>query len=116
VCDGTLLPHCEHLFSSGACQRWVALRVRNRIFEVLRLGTPMASRHESMPLPEGNFLTPPPNLDPNPTPSERQAKNRIRIMSKSKKINAALIYPARPNRARAFPLQRGRPKRHQFPL
>jgi hypothetical protein len=41
VCEGTLVPHWAHLFNCGACQRWLALRVRNRIFEVLRFGTPM---------------------------------------------------------------------------
>ena len=41
MCEGTVLPHCAHLFSCGACQRLAALRVRNRIFEVLRLGTPI---------------------------------------------------------------------------
>jgi len=47
VCDGTVLPHWAHLFSCGACQRLAAFRVRNRIFEVLRLGTPMGrlSKH-----------------------------------------------------------------------
>jgi hypothetical protein len=41
-----VLPHCAHLFSCGACQRLAAFRVRNRIFEVLRLGTPMVSEPE----------------------------------------------------------------------
>ena len=41
MCDGTLLPHCGHLFSCEACQRFAAFRVRNRIFDVLRFGTPM---------------------------------------------------------------------------
>ena len=41
MCDGTVLPHCGHLFSCGACQRCDALRVRSRIFEVLRFGTPI---------------------------------------------------------------------------
>jgi hypothetical protein len=47
VCDATVLPHCGHLLSCGACQRFAALRVRNRIFDVLRFGTPMGSIHES---------------------------------------------------------------------
>jgi hypothetical protein len=41
MCDGTLLPHCGHLLSCAACQRFAAFRVRNRIFEVLRFGTPI---------------------------------------------------------------------------
>ncbi len=41
MCDGTLLPHCGHLLSCAACQRFAAFRVRNRIFDVLRFGTPM---------------------------------------------------------------------------
>ena len=45
---GTVLPHCGHLFSCGARQRCEALRVRKRIFEVLRFGTPMAGAYESM--------------------------------------------------------------------
>jgi hypothetical protein len=47
VCDATVLPHCGHLFKTGAYQRCDAFRVRNRIFEVLRLGTPMVSGNES---------------------------------------------------------------------
>jgi len=47
VCEGTVLPHCAHLFSCGACQRFAALRVRNRILEVLRFGTPMSGGYES---------------------------------------------------------------------
>jgi hypothetical protein len=47
MCDGTLLPHCGHLLRCGACQRFAALRVRNRIFEVLRFGTPMGARYQS---------------------------------------------------------------------
>jgi hypothetical protein len=43
-----VLPHCGHLFSCGACQRFAALRVRSRIFDVLRFGTPMESGYESM--------------------------------------------------------------------
>jgi hypothetical protein len=47
VCEATALPHCGHLFRCGACQRLAALRVRKRIFDVLRFGTPMASGYES---------------------------------------------------------------------
>jgi hypothetical protein len=54
VCDATALPHCGHLFRCGACQRFAALRVRNRIFDVLRFGTPMASGYESMVLVKNN--------------------------------------------------------------
>jgi hypothetical protein len=36
-----VLPHCGHLFNCGARQRLAALRVRNRIFDVLRFGTPI---------------------------------------------------------------------------
>jgi hypothetical protein len=46
VCEGTVLPHCAHLLSCGACHRLAALRVRNRIFEVLRLGTPIITERE----------------------------------------------------------------------
>ncbi len=42
MCEGTVLPHWEHLFKCAACQRFAALRVRNRILDVLRFGTPMA--------------------------------------------------------------------------
>ena len=48
MCDGTLLPHCGHLFSCEACQRFAAFRVRNRIFDVLRFGTPMAGAYQSI--------------------------------------------------------------------
>jgi hypothetical protein len=48
MCDSTLLPHCEHLFSCEACQRFAAFRVRNRIFDVLRFGTPMAGAYQSI--------------------------------------------------------------------
>jgi len=42
-----VLPHCVHLFSCGARQRCEAFRVRRRIFEVLRFGTPMVSGNQS---------------------------------------------------------------------
>jgi len=48
MCDGTLLPHCGHLFSREACQRFAAFLVRNRIFDVLRFGTPMAGAYQSI--------------------------------------------------------------------
>ena len=54
MCDGTLLPHCEHLLSCGACQRCDALRVRKRIFEVLRFGTPIRADQESRKSGKGN--------------------------------------------------------------
>lgn len=47
MCEGTLLPHCGHLFRREACHRFAALRMRNRILDVLRFGTPMASVHGS---------------------------------------------------------------------
>src|SRR5436305_12481609 len=47
MCDGMLLPHWGHLLSRAACQRFAALRVRNRILDVLRFGTPMAGVYES---------------------------------------------------------------------
>jgi hypothetical protein len=43
-----VLPHWGHLFRCGACQRFAALRVRNRILDVLRFGTPMAGGYESI--------------------------------------------------------------------
>jgi hypothetical protein len=48
MCDGTLLPHCGHLLSCEACQRFAAFRVRNRIFDVLRFGTPIAGAYQSI--------------------------------------------------------------------
>jgi len=54
MCDGTLLPHWGHLFSCAACQRFAALRVRNRILDVLRFGTPMAAGYESILERENN--------------------------------------------------------------
>src|SRR5437899_5390710 len=47
MCEGTVLPHWGHLLRCGACQRLAALRVRNRILDVLRFGTPMARVYES---------------------------------------------------------------------
>jgi len=47
VWDATVLPHCGHLLNCGACQRLAAFRVRRRIFEVFRFGTPMTGAHES---------------------------------------------------------------------
>ena len=43
MCDATVLPHCGHLFNCGACQRFAACRLRDRIFEVLRFGTPICA-------------------------------------------------------------------------
>jgi len=54
MCDGTLLPHWGHLLSGAACQRFAALRVRNRILDVLRFGTPMAGGYESILERENN--------------------------------------------------------------
>jgi len=54
VCEATLLPHCGHLFNCGAFQRSEALRVRNRILDVLRFGTPIRADHESRRLAKGN--------------------------------------------------------------
>lgn len=54
MCDWTVLPHCGHLLSCGACQRCEALRVRSRIFEGLRFGTPMTGGYESMLLQKNN--------------------------------------------------------------
>lgn len=56
MCDATVLPHCGHLLSCGACQRFAALRVRNRIFDVLRFGTPMAGEHGSTSQEENNVI------------------------------------------------------------
>jgi len=47
MCEGTVLPHWGHLLSCGARQRFAALRVRNRILDVLRFGTPIAGDYES---------------------------------------------------------------------
>jgi hypothetical protein len=55
VCDATVLPHCGHLLSCDACQRFAALRVRNRIFEVLRFGTPMTGGYGSTVLVKNNL-------------------------------------------------------------
>jgi len=48
MCEGTELPHWGHLFKFAACQWFAALRVRNRILDVLRFGTPMAGAYESI--------------------------------------------------------------------
>ena len=40
----TRLLHCGQRLSFGACQRLAARRVRRRIFEVLRFGTPIGQR------------------------------------------------------------------------
>jgi len=47
MCEGTLLPHWVHLFKCDACQRLAALRVRSRILDVLRFGTPIGGQHRS---------------------------------------------------------------------
>jgi|SRR6516162_9874784 hypothetical protein len=57
MCDGTLLPHCGHLFSCEACQRFAALRMRNRIFDVLRFGTPMAGAYKSITASENKAVS-----------------------------------------------------------
>jgi hypothetical protein len=57
VWEATALPHCGHLFRCGACQRFAALRVRKRIFDVLRFGTPMAGGYESTILAKNNIRT-----------------------------------------------------------
>jgi len=46
VCEGTVLPHCAALAQLWSMPPIAALRVRNRIFEVLRLGTPIISERE----------------------------------------------------------------------
>ncbi len=43
MCDATVLPHWLHLFRCGASHRCEALRVRRRILDVLRFGTPISS-------------------------------------------------------------------------
>lgn len=50
----TVLPHCGHLLNCGRCQRFAALRVRSRILDVLRLGTPMAGGYKSTLLQKNN--------------------------------------------------------------
>jgi hypothetical protein len=47
MCDGTVLPHCGHLLECGARQRLAAFRIRNRILDVLRFGTPMQAFTEA---------------------------------------------------------------------
>jgi hypothetical protein len=54
MCDGTVLPHCGHLLKCGARQRLAAFRIRNRILDVLRFGTPMAGVHRSTLLRKNN--------------------------------------------------------------
>jgi hypothetical protein len=54
MCDGTVLPHCGHLLKCGARQRLAAFRIRNRILDVLRFGTPMAGVHRSTLLGKNN--------------------------------------------------------------
>jgi hypothetical protein len=54
MCEGTVLPHWGHLFRCGARQRFAALRVRNRILDVLRFGTPMAGGYQSIFREENN--------------------------------------------------------------
>jgi len=58
MCEGTLLPHCGHLFRCAACQRLAALRMRNRILDVLRFGTPMTGVHGSTFDEENNVEAP----------------------------------------------------------
>jgi hypothetical protein len=55
MCDGKLLPHWGHLLSCDACQRFAAFRVRSRIFDVLRFGTPMAGAYKSIFGQENNL-------------------------------------------------------------
>ena len=47
MCEGMVLPHWGHLLRCGARHRFAALRVRNRILDVLRFGTPMAGGYQS---------------------------------------------------------------------
>jgi hypothetical protein len=54
MCEGMVLPHWGHLLRCGACQRFAALRVRNRILDVLRFGTPMAGSYQSTSIGENN--------------------------------------------------------------
>jgi hypothetical protein len=54
MCDGMLVPHWGHLFNCAACQRFAALRVRSRILDVLRFGTPMPGGYESIFEEENN--------------------------------------------------------------
>ena len=70
-----------HLLSCGGCQRCDALRVRSRIFEVLRFGTPIRANQESRKSRKGNRVKPPPvapALNPNLTLAPFE-KSRIRI-------------------------------------
>jgi hypothetical protein len=56
MCEGTVLPHWGHLFRCGACQRLAALRVRNRILDVLRFGTPMAAATKACRVKKTNVI------------------------------------------------------------
>ena len=58
MCEATVLPHWVHLLSCGATQRWDALRVRSRIFEVLRFGTPIRAVQVSRESRKGNRVQP----------------------------------------------------------
>jgi len=58
MCEGTVLPHCGHLLRCGARQRLAALRMRSRILDVLRFGTPIAGVHGSTFGKENNVEAP----------------------------------------------------------
>ena len=84
-----MLPHCGHLLRCGARQRLAALRVRSRILDVLRFGTPMCA------LPKQPFL------EKQVGPTELL---KITILKRGNRWNSCnpfkvliLIYPARSN-------------------
>lgn len=77
MCEATVLPHCVHLLSWGGCQRCDALRVRRRIFEVLRLGTPIRAIRKAGFPPKATST---PALDPDLS-GKIMSKSKIRSRS-----------------------------------
>jgi hypothetical protein len=62
------------LLSCEACQRFAAFRVRNRIFDVFRFGTPMAGAYQSITTQENNNRS----VIPSEVEMERPGKLRHR--------------------------------------
>ena len=94
-----VLPHCGHLFNTGACHALAALRVRNRIFEVLRLGTPIRAAYQSRALRKYKCCSgrrPRRHCDVDPAAGDGGLYRR------AESISATLAGRALPNRARAL--------------